>query len=226
LNKRSKNTVYHGPTAAVVQFCLSRIGTSSPHNSTTSLKLHFKTNEKMKYTIGAISLLASTAAAFTSSSAFTGSQSTVSHRVASSSSLDMRYKVAVVGGGPSGACAAEIFAQEKGIDTVMFERKMDNAKPCGGAIPLCMVGEFDLPETVVDRKVSLNFAMRQSCCIRVYYCERLFILVGTSIISSRLKFWNFWRTCGARSYDNTALYDSFYQLVLKQTRLLLIDLTR
>jgi len=35
----------------------------------------------------------------------------------------------------------------------MFERKFDNAKPCGGAIPLCMIGEFDLPETVVDRKV-------------------------------------------------------------------------
>jgi flavin-dependent dehydrogenase len=65
----------------------------------------------------------------------------------------MKYKVAVVGGGPSGACAAEIFAQEKGIDTVLFERKLDNAKPCGGAIPLCMVGEFDLPESVVDRKV-------------------------------------------------------------------------
>jgi geranylgeranyl reductase len=65
----------------------------------------------------------------------------------------MKYKVAVVGGGPSGACAAEIFAKEKGIDTVLFERKLDNAKPCGGAIPLCMVGEFDLPETVVDRKV-------------------------------------------------------------------------
>jgi geranylgeranyl reductase len=65
----------------------------------------------------------------------------------------MKYKVAVVGGGPAGACAAEIFAQEKGIDTVLFERKLDNAKPCGGAIPLCMVGEFDLPETVVDRKV-------------------------------------------------------------------------
>jgi len=65
----------------------------------------------------------------------------------------MKYKVAVVGGGPSGACAAEIFAQEKGVDTFMFERKLDNAKPCGGAIPLCMVGEFDLPESVVDRKV-------------------------------------------------------------------------
>ena len=58
-----------------------------------------------------------------------------------------------MGGGPSGACAAEIFAQEKNIDTVLFERKLDNAKPCGGAIPLCMVGEFDLPESVVDRKV-------------------------------------------------------------------------
>eukprot|EP00520_Triparma_pacifica_P006810 CAMPEP_0118631948 /NCGR_PEP_ID=MMETSP0785-20121206/179_1 /TAXON_ID=91992 /ORGANISM="Bolidomonas pacifica, Strain CCMP 1866" /LENGTH=457 /DNA_ID=CAMNT_0006522677 /DNA_START=31 /DNA_END=1404 /DNA_ORIENTATION=- len=63
------------------------------------------------------------------------------------------YKVAVVGGGPSGACAAEIFAQEPNIETIMFERKFDNAKPCGGAIPLCMIGEFDLPETVVDRKV-------------------------------------------------------------------------
>eukprot|EP00561_Arcocellulus_cornucervis_P012717 CAMPEP_0185802888 /NCGR_PEP_ID=MMETSP1322-20130828/2265_1 /TAXON_ID=265543 /ORGANISM="Minutocellus polymorphus, Strain RCC2270" /LENGTH=459 /DNA_ID=CAMNT_0028498695 /DNA_START=35 /DNA_END=1414 /DNA_ORIENTATION=+ len=71
----------------------------------------------------------------------------------SSSALDMKYTVAVVGGGPSGACAAEIFAQEKNIETVMFERKFDNAKPCGGAIPLCMIGEFDIPETVVDRKV-------------------------------------------------------------------------
>ena len=65
----------------------------------------------------------------------------------------LQYTVAVVGGGPSGACAAEIFAQEKNIETVMFERKFDNAKPCGGAIPLCMIGEFDIPETVVDRKV-------------------------------------------------------------------------
>jgi geranylgeranyl reductase len=74
----------------------------------------------------------------------------------SSSSLEMKYKVAVVGGGPSGACAAEVFAQEKGIDTFLFERKFDNAKPCGGAIPLCMIGEFDMPETVVDRKVRRN----------------------------------------------------------------------
>jgi len=65
----------------------------------------------------------------------------------------MKYSVAVVGGGPSGASAAEIFAKEKNINTYMIERKMDNCKPCGGAIPLCMVDEFDLPMDIIDRKV-------------------------------------------------------------------------
>ena len=61
-------------------------------------------------------------------------------------------RVAVIGGGPSGSCAAEILAKS-GIKTWIFERKLDNAKPCGGAIPLCMVEEFDLPESIIDRKV-------------------------------------------------------------------------
>jgi geranylgeranyl diphosphate/geranylgeranyl-bacteriochlorophyllide a reductase len=107
----------------------------------------------MKFTAVSIVCMASTAAAFTPSTFV--KTTPAAHRAAAyfSSALCMKYKVAVVGGGPSGACAAEIFAQEKGIDTVLFERKLDNAKPCGGAIPLCMVGEFNLPETVVDRKV-------------------------------------------------------------------------
>merc|ERR1719327_1568972 len=65
----------------------------------------------------------------------------------------MKYRVAVIGGGPSCACAAEICAQEPNIETYIIERKMDNAKPCGGAIPLCMVDEFDLPSEIIDRKV-------------------------------------------------------------------------
>jgi len=103
-----------------------------------------------------LALLSATATISVSgfSSAFVGRNAIKSPAASSSSSqLCMKYKVAVVGGGPAGACAAEVFAKEKGIDTVLFERKLDNAKPCGGAIPLCMVGEFDLPETVVDRKV-------------------------------------------------------------------------
>jgi len=105
----------------------------------------------MKISLFAVATLSASVSAFTQSSFV--KTTPVAHRQSDSSALSMKYKVAVVGGGPSGACAAEIFAQEKNIDTVMFERKLDNAKPCGGAIPLCMVGEFDMPETVVDRKV-------------------------------------------------------------------------
>jgi len=64
-----------------------------------------------------------------------------------------KFKIAVVGGGPSGACAAEILAQNPNVETYLFERKMDNCKPCGGAIPVCMVEEFSLPTTIIDRKV-------------------------------------------------------------------------
>jgi len=64
----------------------------------------------------------------------------------------LTLRVAVVGGGPAGSCAAETLAKA-GIETYIFERKLDNAKPCGGAIPLCMVSEFDLPDEIIDRRV-------------------------------------------------------------------------
>jgi len=64
----------------------------------------------------------------------------------------LTLRVAVVGGGPAGSCAAETLAKA-GIETYIFERKLDNAKPCGGAIPLCMVQEFDLPDEIIDRRV-------------------------------------------------------------------------
>lgn len=64
----------------------------------------------------------------------------------------MALRVAVVGGGPAGSSTAEALAKA-GIETYLFERKLDNAKPCGGAIPLCMVSEFDLPPEIVDRRV-------------------------------------------------------------------------
>jgi geranylgeranyl reductase len=61
-------------------------------------------------------------------------------------------RVAVVGSGPAGSSAAETLAKA-GIETYLFERKLDNAKPCGGAIPLCMVSEFELPPEIIDRQV-------------------------------------------------------------------------
>ncbi len=64
----------------------------------------------------------------------------------------MALRVAVIGGGPAGSCAAETLVKA-GIETYLIERKLDNAKPCGGAIPLCMVEEFDLPPEIIDRQV-------------------------------------------------------------------------
>jgi geranylgeranyl reductase len=64
----------------------------------------------------------------------------------------LTLRVAVVGGGPAGSSAAETLVKA-GIETYLFERKLNNAKPCGGAIPLCMVSEFDLPPEIIDRQV-------------------------------------------------------------------------
>jgi len=64
----------------------------------------------------------------------------------------LALRVAVVGSGPAGSSAAETLAKA-GIETFLIERKLDNAKPCGGAIPLCMVSEFDLPSEIIDRRV-------------------------------------------------------------------------
>jgi threonine dehydrogenase-like Zn-dependent dehydrogenase len=44
--------------------------------------------------------------------------------------LDRKLRVAVIGGGPSGACAADDLAKG-GVETFMFERKMDNCKVRG-----------------------------------------------------------------------------------------------
>jgi geranylgeranyl reductase len=75
-----------------------------------------------------------------------------SRTVATAAVYEKPLRVAIVGGGPSGSCAAETLAKA-GIQTWMFERKLDNAKPCGGAIPICMVDEFDLPANIIDRRV-------------------------------------------------------------------------
>nr|AAW79316.1 chloroplast geranylgeranyl reductase/hydrogenase [Heterocapsa triquetra] len=63
-----------------------------------------------------------------------------------------KLRVAVIGGGPGGASCADALAKG-GCETYLIERKLDNCKPCGGAIPMCMVGEFDLPTDLIDRKV-------------------------------------------------------------------------
>ena len=65
----------------------------------------------------------------------------------------MRYDVAVIGGGPSGAVAAAELARA-GVSSVLLERNLDNVKPCGGAIPLGLIEEFNIPSDLVEKKLS------------------------------------------------------------------------
>lgn len=65
----------------------------------------------------------------------------------------MKFDVAVVGGGPAGASAANELAQ-KGFSVALIERNLNNAKPCGGAIPLGLIEEFEIPDALIERKVT------------------------------------------------------------------------
>ncbi|XP_010904968.1 uncharacterized protein [Elaeis guineensis] len=71
----------------------------------------------------------------------------------SARSASRPLRAAVIGGGPAGASAAEALAGG-GVETYLIERSPAGSKPCGGAIPLCMLDEFSIPAHLVDRRVT------------------------------------------------------------------------
>lgn len=60
--------------------------------------------------------------------------------------------ILVVGASVGGAAAANTLAQA-GVPVVMLERDLSWVKPCGGALPPIAFEEFDIPESLISRKV-------------------------------------------------------------------------
>ncbi len=64
----------------------------------------------------------------------------------------MAQRVLIVGASVGGATAA-IALRGLGVETVLIEKELARAKPCGGAVPPAVFTEFDLPHSLIDRKV-------------------------------------------------------------------------
>lgn len=63
----------------------------------------------------------------------------------------LNVEVVVVGGGPSGATAANDLAR-KGVNVVLLDRD-GRVKPCGGAIPPQLIREFDIPNSLLCARI-------------------------------------------------------------------------
>ncbi len=60
--------------------------------------------------------------------------------------------ILVVGASVGGATAANTLAQA-GVPVILMERDLSWVKPCGGALPPIAFEEFDIPESLISRKV-------------------------------------------------------------------------
>lgn len=63
-------------------------------------------------------------------------------------------RVIIVGASVGGSIAADTL-RDLGVDVVLLERDLNYIKPCGGAVPPLAFQEYQLPESLIDRKVKI-----------------------------------------------------------------------
>ena len=68
--------------------------------------------------------------------------------------MRLEARILIVGGGPAGATAGRILAAG-GADCIILEKNPIGAKPCGGGIPSGAFEEFQLPLSVIKRRIGL-----------------------------------------------------------------------
>lgn len=66
--------------------------------------------------------------------------------------MRLTAKVLVIGGGPAGATAARLLA-ENGRDVILLERNLSYVKPCGGGISISAFDELGIPKTLIKKEV-------------------------------------------------------------------------
>jgi geranylgeranyl reductase len=66
--------------------------------------------------------------------------------------MSTEYDAVVVGGGPCGATAANELAT-RGFRVLMLDRD-GRIKPCGGAVPPILLREFDVPDSLLETRVT------------------------------------------------------------------------
>ena len=71
------------------------------------------------------------------------------------------YDVAIVGGGPAGTTAALEMAK-RGMRVALLDRN-GRIKPCGGAVPPILLREFDVPESILETRVTSARMVSPSC---------------------------------------------------------------